>query len=313
MAEPGDRLTVLMTVHNGRPFVRTAIESILQQTFSSFRFLIVDDASTDGTREVIHSYRDPRIELVCLEHNVGQTAALNIGLRQISTPWIARMDADDFSAPTRLEEQMRSLELNPSLDCVGTFAWMFRNDPQVVERVVEKPIDDAAIKYELLRSTPMIHGSLLVKREALMHVGGYDERYRYSADRELYYRLLPRCRAANIPKRLLGARQHRMQGSVSLRAAIESVEILSHQLSLPCYSDEEKTVLREGLSFAYRYRAQCQFSGGQYVSMLHDLFQAFRLSPRTLMSVVGRSIVPARCRSVLQSSAGIGRFSSKDV
>ena len=100
------QLTVLMTVYNGSPFLRTAIDSILNQTYADFCFLIVDDASTDDSREIVRSYKDPRIQLVCLEHNVGQTAALNIGLRQATTPWIARMDADDYSGPTRFEEQM---------------------------------------------------------------------------------------------------------------------------------------------------------------------------------------------------------------
>ena len=78
-------LTVLMAVYNGSAYLRTAMDSILQQTYSDFQFLIVDDASTDDTREIIRSYEDSRIQLICLEQNVGQTASLNIGLRQAST------------------------------------------------------------------------------------------------------------------------------------------------------------------------------------------------------------------------------------
>src|SRR5688572_19340877 len=127
------KLTVLMAVRNGEPFLTAAIESILRQTYEEFRFLIVDDASTDRTREVIRSYDDKRIELLCLQQNVGQTAALSIGVQRVSTPWIARMDADDYSAATRFEKQMNLLTADPSLGCVGTFAWVFRNDPAVAE------------------------------------------------------------------------------------------------------------------------------------------------------------------------------------
>ena len=176
------QLTVLMTVYNGSPYLRTAIESILQQTYRDFRFLIIDDGSTDDTRDIVWSYDDERIELLCLSRNLGQTAALNIGVRHISTPWIARMDADDYSAPTRLEEQMRVLEADHSLGCLGTFAWWFRDDPKTIGAIHTKPERHADIKRALLVGSPIIHGSIMVSRTALLDVGGYNERYRYSAD-----------------------------------------------------------------------------------------------------------------------------------
>ena len=104
-----ETLTVLMAVYNGERFLRTAVDSILNQTHSDFRFLVVDDASTDSTPELLRRIRDPRLEVFRLDQNVGQTAALNIGLRRAATPYIARMDADDYSAPHRLERQMSLL------------------------------------------------------------------------------------------------------------------------------------------------------------------------------------------------------------
>ncbi|MBI4354507.1 MAG: glycosyltransferase, partial [Candidatus Omnitrophica bacterium] len=224
-------VTILMAVHNGAPYLRMALESLLAQTMPQFRLLIVDDASTDTTREVILSFHDPRIELLRVERNVGQTAALNLGLRQTSTPWIARMDADDYAAPQRLEAQLRAVHDEPTLDCVGTCAWVFRDYPDQIEDVIDKPADDAAIKRQLLRVVPMIHGTLLVRRQLLLGVGGYDERYRYSADWDLYMRLLPRCRAANIPRRLMGLRRHPRQGSFTRTSVEENLEIFSRVLS----------------------------------------------------------------------------------
>src|SRR5687768_4124984 len=114
-------VTVLMAVKNGRPYLQTAIESTLAQTYRDFEFLIIDDASTDDTAEIIRSYQDPRIRLRTLAKNVGQTAALNLGLQDIKTPWIARMDADDYCHPRRFEAQMRLIESDSTLGCVGTF------------------------------------------------------------------------------------------------------------------------------------------------------------------------------------------------
>src|SRR5438874_10353759 len=144
------KLTVLMAVRNGEPFLNLAIDSILRQTYGDFRFLIIDDASTDRTRELVRSYSDKRIEMLCLEKNVGQTAALSIGVQRLSTPWFARMDADDYSAPTRLEEQMRALTRDPGIGCIGTFAWVFQNDPAAAESIISRPENHDDIKRALL-------------------------------------------------------------------------------------------------------------------------------------------------------------------
>ena len=204
-------ITVLMAVRNGELFLRTAIGSILKQTYPHFHFLIVDDASTDQTREVVRSYQDPRVELLSLERNVGQTAALNIGLRHATSPWIARMDADDFSAPTRLAEQMALLEEDRSLQCVGTGIWEFLEDPTEKIAVVFRPEGYEQIRRASLLGSGMIHGSILVGRAALLEIGGYDERYRYASDRDLFVRLFSRYKARNIPKLLLGVRRHENQ------------------------------------------------------------------------------------------------------
>ena len=288
------QVTVLMAVHNGERYLRTAIESILRQTYGGFRFLIVDDASTDGTRSLIRSYDDPRIDLVLLERNLGQTAALNAGVRASTTPWIARMDADDYSAPTRLEKQLQALDGDPTLSCIGTCAWMFRDDPRVTERSIERPLDHDAILQELLTGTPLIHGSIVIRREALLDAGGYDERYRYSADRDLYHRLLPRHRAANLPERLLGVRRHEQQGSFSLRAADENIEIVWRALRAKTHAGQEARKLRDSLAYAYLFHARCAAASGSYPVIMRDVLQAFRIAPRRALRSLTRGRRGAR-------------------
>jgi glycosyltransferase involved in cell wall biosynthesis len=279
MRHPDELVTVLMAVHNGAPYLRTAIESVLAQTCQAFRFLIVDDASTDDTRDIVRSYAEARIELLCLPRNVGQTAALNVGLRHAASPWIARMDADDYAAPERLAEQMRAVEADPTLDCVGTFAWVFRDDPRVVDGVIEKPLQDAAIKRQMLRAVPLIHGSLLMRRRAVLEVGGYDERYRYSADWDLYHRWLPRSRAVNLPKPLVGIRRHPQQDSYSRRAVDENLEIFSRLLTTPLGMRRDRAMVRDSLSYTYMMRARLWLGEGKLKEMLGDVGSAFRWSP----------------------------------
>ncbi len=286
-------LTVLMAVYNGAPYLRIAIDSILQQTYRDFHFLIIDDGSTDGTRSILRSYDDKRIEVLCLDRNVGQTAALNIGLRHISAPWIARMDADDYSAPTRLEEQMRALDADKSLSCLGTFAWEFRNDPIVVEAIHTKPIHHADIRRPLLRGSPtIIHGSVVVKRAALLDVGGFDERYRYCGELELYDRLLAKHFAANLPRQLLGIRRHKNAASYSKVAADEYIDFLSHKLSTNHFSRADAAVLRAQLSTAYLCRVRNIRTRRDFHQMLSDLTCAFRGSPRTFLWHSLRFLIP---------------------
>lgn len=298
------KLTVLMTVYNGGEFLPTSIDSILRQTYPDFHFLIVDDASTDDTCQIVRSYSDKRIELLCLKENVGQTAALNIGLRHASTPWIARMDADDYSAPTRFEEQMRALDEDSSLSCVGTHAWFFHDDPKSIDDVIATSIGYAGIKKALLKGSPIIHGSMVVNRTVMLDVGAYDERYRYAQDLELFERLLARHNGANIPKRLLGIRRHPNQVSRTIISHNESIEILTRRLSTNTYSREDAAVVRASLSRAHVARSR--HLGGQrnYPAALKDLSVAFRLSRGEfvrsfLKSYVGH-IVPERKRAQLR-------------
>lgn len=299
------RLTVLMTVYNGARYLRTAVDSILGQTYRDFHFLIVDDGSTDDTRAIVRSYDDKRIELLCLDRNVGQTAALNVGLQRISTLWMARMDADDYSAPDRLEEQLRALEADRSLSCVGTFAWEFRDDPSVVDGIQTKPLHHAEISRVLLQGSPIIHGSVVASKDALLDVGGYNERYRYSADLDLYDRLLRKYLSANIPKPLLGLRQHGGQGSCSRVAVEESIDILSRRLSADGYSPSDRAIIRASLSVSHLQRARHLKAERRYLALLKGILSAFQASPGTACWQCFRELIicriPQRTRTILKS------------
>jgi glycosyltransferase involved in cell wall biosynthesis len=276
------QLTVLMAVYNGSPFLRVAIDSILNQTYSDFCFMIVDDASTDDTRDIVHSYDDPRIQLIGLENNVGQTAALNIGLHQATTPWIARMDGDDFSAPTRFEEQMKALEEQPSISCIGTYAWIFRSDPELTEGEITTPIDHEEISQSVAGS-PIIHGSIVVSREALLDIGAYNDQYRVIADVELYDRFLPLYTAANLPRHLLGVRRHVGQASNSKVAFDESIDVSSRRLTANQYSSDAISTIRATLSKVYLGRARFSAMEWKIPAFFKDLVMALKISPRSFI------------------------------
>jgi len=303
MSSNQTQLTVLMAVYNGSQFLRVAIDSILNQTYSDFRFLIVDDASTDDTREIVQSYEDSRIQLICLEKNAGQTAALNAGLRQATTAWIARMDADDFSAPNRLEVQMNALEADPSLSCLGSFAWIFQDDPQESLSELGRFLHHDDIVQDI-SAPPIIHGTLVVKREALLDVGSYDDNYWFLADVELYDRLLPKYRSANIRDQLLGIRRHPGQASLTKRAANEGIEVAAKRLSTDRFTSAQRSVIRASLARAYFYRARWAAGEWDLMGVGKYLFGAFRAAPKIfvwyLFVVFGAYTISSRVRGKIK-------------
>lgn len=182
-------VTVLMTVYNGRRFLRQAIESVLAQSYHDFEFLIVDDASTDDSLEIIKAYQDPRISIIQNSLNHGQTASLNAGLRKARGEFIARIDADDVALPYWLEYQMRFARREPESAVISAWAGVI-NEKGFVKQLLEIPQMHEGILLRSLTASPVNHGGSVVKREVILRYGGYDESFRIVADYDLWTRLL---------------------------------------------------------------------------------------------------------------------------
>ncbi|MCH7562955.1 MAG: glycosyltransferase [Gemmatimonadetes bacterium] len=236
------RLTVLMTVRNGEPYLREAVASILGQTYRDFRFLILDNASTDASREVIRCFGDSRIELVELPEDLGQTAALNKGLDMVETPWVARMDADDVSLPERLERQMEYLQGRSELVLMGTGVQVIDGRGQFVrERNVV--VADVDIRWrQLLGTSGILHSAAMFSITAIREVGGYPIQYRYAQDYALWFRLLAVGQAANLPQRLVHIRAHEANVTDFERAEREIRCILQERLRQLCPDEADETL-----------------------------------------------------------------------
>src|SRR5688572_53842 len=129
---PQPLVTVLMPVYNAERFLSEAIDSILQQSLTDFEFLIIDDGSTDCSREIINAYKDDRIRLVQNESNLAITASLNKGIHLARASLIARMDADDISYPERLQKQYNYLSNHPDCALLSTSARVITEDKQTI-------------------------------------------------------------------------------------------------------------------------------------------------------------------------------------
>lgn len=209
------RVTVLMPVYNAAPFLREAIDSILNQSFKPFEFLIVDDGSTDESAAIVSSYRDPRIRLVRNERNTGISATLNKGIALASCELIARMDADDISHPQRLQKQYGYMKRNPACALLSTWARVVSEDKKFIR--LERYRSNFYY-YNLTFECWMYHPTIMFKKSAVEEIGMYS--MPYSEDYDLFWRMSTRFRIANLAEALVDYRI----SSTSLNAVLKKAE-----------------------------------------------------------------------------------------
>jgi glycosyltransferase involved in cell wall biosynthesis len=202
-------VTVLMPVYNAERYVRVAIESILAQTHTDFELLIINDGSTDSSRKIIESCRDPRIRFVENEQNMGLTRTLNRGLRLSSCEFIARQDADDLSYPDRLSRQVAFLHGHPEVALVGSQTRMLDQEGRPDWRIHDRSCSDASLRWEMLFDNGFTHSAVMFRKAVILdECGGYDESFILCQDYDLWSRVAGKHRIANLPQRLIGYRFH---------------------------------------------------------------------------------------------------------
>ena len=201
-------ITVLISVYNGEKYLKEAIDSILNQTFKDFEFLIINDASTDNSEEILKNYKDSRIKIIFNKKNLGLTKSINKGLKIAKGEYIARQDADDVSSSERLEKQVRFLDTYPDYAAVGSFTKIIDEKSKVICQL-ERPVYFQEIKRALMLDNCITHGSVMIRKKCLLEVGFYDEAMKRSQDYELWLRLSEKYKLANLPEYLYSWREHK--------------------------------------------------------------------------------------------------------
>jgi glycosyltransferase involved in cell wall biosynthesis len=243
-------ITVLMPVHNGGACLQLAVESILNQSFSDFELLIVDDGSTDSAIDQLYQSADTRLRIDRTVTRKGIVNALNHGLRSARGTMIVRMDADDISETNRLEDQFAFLSANPSIGVCGSdftpigdksaSSWINYSDPEDVS-------------IALLFENPICHPTVMLRRE-LLSLEGYPSAYPHAEDYALWIRLSGQTQLANIASCLLSYRSHsgqvsREQNEVQCR----SIHRLQHELlsSMGITASQHEMALHHALASGF--------------------------------------------------------------
>jgi Glycosyl transferase family 2 len=208
------RVSVVMAVRNGVPYLEQAVDSILAQTFTDLEFVIIDDGSTDSTPEVLRRYQtaDHRVRVLHQE-NAGLTPSLNRGCQLARGTYVARMDADDVAFPDRLARQVEFLDRHPGVALLGSAVVRIDELGREIKRS-ECPTLHAEIVRALTRYNCFTHPTVMLRKDMLAAVGGYREAYRQAQDYDLWLRLSERYEVANLAEPLLYYRVYASQVSV---------------------------------------------------------------------------------------------------
>jgi len=198
-------LSVVMSVFNAEKYLNKAVDSILNQSFKDFEFIIIEDCSTDNTLQILEEYaqKDSRIILIRKDKNKGAKGFienLNIGLQMAKGKYIARMDADDISFPNRFEKQIHLLENDSELFIVGTSLEMIDENDHFIKKLPAF-VDDKSIKDTMFKNIALYHPAIMFRNEKNVF---YREKMWSCEDYDLFFRLmLQNKKMANLPEILL--------------------------------------------------------------------------------------------------------------
>lgn len=188
-------VSIVMAVYNGERHLRKSIESVLNQTYRNFEFIIVNDGSTDSTQAILHDYsvKDSRIVIINNEHK-GIPYSANLGVSLANGDFVARIDHDDIWMPHKLEHQVNFLKSNPDIALLGSSVIPVDINGEVDNRFSRlfnnrQEFDSKRFRATILRNCLICHSSSIYRKDAFNALGGYNTSFNTSLDYELWTRL----------------------------------------------------------------------------------------------------------------------------
>lgn len=239
-------ISVVMSVFNGGDCLYASIKSILDQTYKNFEFIIIDDGSLDNTAKIIKIFNDDRIRLIH-QNNHGLVYSLNKGVELARGEFIARMDADDISMPTRLDKELSWLTKNEKRGLVGSFFTYIDEESSKPSITLYTPTKHLDLRRMMYIVNPFAHGSTMFRKTAFEQAGGYREEYYKVEDYDLWRRIVSNWQIGQIPESLYWYRIS--QNSISQKHSKEqnklALKIAKDQLKTTVYAKSIKKILKD--------------------------------------------------------------------
>lgn len=208
-------VSVLMPAYNAEKYIVDAINSILHQTYQNFELIILNDASTDKTKQIVTSYtkKDKRIIILSHKKNMGIPVTRNKLMQHAKGKYIAWQDADDISQPDRLIMQVIFLEKHPQVGIVGGFLQYFHDN--ALGDIRKYDADDTALREKIFRYSPVAQPVAMMRKKAVDEIGLYNVLYKVAQDLDFSFRIGEKYQFANIQKVLLHYREHKQSVTFS--------------------------------------------------------------------------------------------------
>ena len=194
-----------MACYNAAQSLDRAIQSIVDQSFADFRFIVVDDGSNDNTCSLLEKWavKDDRIQILKNDQNLGLSTSLNRSIDLVQSPFIARMDADDEALTNRLEAQMDFMRSHPEVDVLGTAVLTRSANDVACNGVIYMPTSHHDIMSRVFKKPLVLHPTILIKTAVYKNLGTYDNTIRWAEDADLWYRIYDQVTWANLETPLL--------------------------------------------------------------------------------------------------------------
>lgn len=243
------KITVVMAAYNAEKYLMEAVNSILEQSYRKFEFIIVNDGSSDSTAELLSSIQDSRVKVIHLKKNRGLAASLNKGIKESKGDWIVRQDADDISLPNRLEEQVKYVKTNPGVIMVSSLIQCINGRYKFSERELKReeehfnvPLTTEHLENNRFRCFHICHGTVMFSKKAFLKAGRYNSKIRLIEDFDLWSRMLPIGRIKKVPKVLYQYRMdpHSLQRRDMAKTFNQINIVLSTYIQRYCYSHLNK-------------------------------------------------------------------------
>lgn len=222
MGDSSAPISVVMPAFNAEQYIAESIQSILDQSFHNFELIIIDDASTDRTLEILYEYakKDSRIRVFNNEKNLGIAGNRNLGVSLALGKYLAWQDADDISLSYRLEQQYHFLETHPEVGIVGGYLELFSGDNILgVRRYAE---GDLALRKSIFKYSPVAQPAAMIRKDVLDGVGIYDLSYPPAEDLDMTFRIGMISKLANIPRILI---RYRVSATSATGKSLKTMEL----------------------------------------------------------------------------------------
>jgi len=250
-------ISVILPVYNASEYIAEAINSILEQTFTDFELIIINDGSTDNSQSIIDSFDDNRIR-VFQKPNTGLIDSLNLGVSYSQANWIARMDADDVSCKNRFEEQIKYI--SDDIAVIGSQAILIDADGKIYGETKFETKQNEILLNLLKQFSNVIHPSVIINKAMLLKVGGYDPKMYVAEDYDLWLRISKIGKIINVNQNLLSLRKH--VGNISITKL--SVSIENCLISLAYYFKSKSSEIMTFDEYEF-LKKRVKFIAGSYI------------------------------------------------